>query len=216
MEEDAPSGSASDPRNAGARAQAEAFRQPSLDEDPGKAGADRQSGADHAAAAEPAKPEDRHADNPLNAYMTQWISSREQGVLLPAAAGSGPSENAGSNGSGAFASNLGESIAGSNAQPLPEIDGLSTMRESMAPAASIAPSPNPYLAAMEAPLGVASLQTALLPAPASGFLQASDLHLGQEPPPLSISGPGIDSRSGIPDFAQPSDDDKYFKQLKKF
>jgi len=211
MEEGEPPGSPSGPRDRNGRAPAEAVRQPALD---GEAG---QAGSAEGQSAEPPKPADRHVDNPLNAYMTQWISPREQGVLLPMAAGGAPADGAAASGSGApFASNLNESMEGSGAQSLPEIAGISMSREAAGPAAAVAQPSNPYLSALEAPLGIASVQTTLPPPPSGGFLQGTEFHLGRELPPAPVPGLGADPRSGIPDFARPSEDDRAFKQLKKF
>jgi hypothetical protein len=75
--------------------------------------------------------------------------------------------------------------------------------------------PNPYLAVLDLPPPPVAGGFAVPVPPA--FLPA-DLAEGPRIPAVAGADPRPDDpvRTFIPDFAQPSDDDKYFKQLKKF
>jgi hypothetical protein len=159
----------------------------------------------------------RPADNPLTAFMSQWISPRDQGVLLPVS-------GAGAQGPGARSApvtpvsenRLGEAIQGIGVQPLPSVSGLAALQDAPSSLAAEKAAPNPYLAALEAPQAAASLQATLLAPTAAGFLLGPDPHSALQPAAPPFSGTGTETKLGIPDFARPSDDDTYFKQLKKF
>jgi hypothetical protein len=153
---------------------------------------------------EPAEP----VYNPLDSFMGSWISARDHDLLLSSAKGDQLP------------------VAGlerAHADMLPGLDlGMpgSLAENLLSPADSAAFSDsratsNPYLAALD-----------LSPAP------QVKLFLTQELPVLSPFGspevssglsslgeglkPADNSRTFVPDFAQPPDDDKYFKQMKRF
>ncbi len=147
--------------------------------------------------------------NPLDSFMGGWISAKDHDLLLGSTkveplpgveSGRGRNDLLPGLDLGASASAV-ESLI----NPA-EVSGLSE---------SAKPGPNPYVALFE-----------LSAAPQlKGF--AAPEGLGpQSPGPADfsrgISSPGSSAReaeggrSVIPDFAQPSDDDKYFKQMKKF
>lgn len=156
---------------------------------------------DRLAAKEPAAA----AYNPLEAFMGQWVSARDRDLLLPESRGDGVS------GGGPGRAGAGLSGEGASAQPGDVFAGLLPPPEAASEEDSKA-APNPYLAAMD-------LQEA---APVKLFAtpDAQDLPLtsAQSGPSWFGSQPGtLDTpRSFIPDFARPSDDDKYFKQMKRF
>ena len=146
--------------------------------------------------------------NPLENFMDGWISAKDHDLLLP--------------------SSKGEGIAGvdmgrihSDLLPGLEIEsagspiGNGMGQDTLGFSESSKSAPNPYLALME-----------LSPSPQSRSFSAPD---GQGPslpglPEFSrgISSSGVDprpvggERNIIPDFAQLPDDDKYFKQMKRF
>ena len=142
--------------------------------------------------------------NPLDAFMTGWISAPDRELLLPAARGEGL---------------LGAEQGKGRADTLPGL-GIG-LRETQAPPsrdAALADSrtmANPYVAEMD-PVSLAPLQA--LPVPDFPGLSPAGL------PGLSpgASGPGADpryldlSKSLAPDFTQPAEDDKYFWQMKRF
>ncbi len=146
--------------------------------------------------------------NPLDSFMGRWVSARDHDLLLPSSKGDGlaaagldrahadmlPGLDLGQPGS------LGESLPSP-----PDPAAFSDPREGA----------NPYLAVL-----------GLAPAPqAKSFLSpeltgASPFGLPEISSGVSTMGatprPADGSRTFVPDFAQPSDDDKYFKQMKRF
>ena len=140
------------------------------------------------------------AYNPLESFMGGWISARDHELLLPSAKGDlGKAQNATLPGID-FGTEEGAADGG-----LPSPDSAW---------GNSRPEANPYLAAIEIepvsairPFTVPGLP-GLSPEPAGG--PQGMFSTGLEPAPIGIN------RSFIPEFAHPSDDDKYFKQLKRF
>jgi hypothetical protein len=142
--------------------------------------------------------------NPLDAFMSGWVSDRDRSLLL------GPKGEvlAGGDSGGAGA----ESLPGLEAPAAPSAEDLLGMPEVSAIPES-GGGPNPYLEG----LGAAGSET-----------RAFTLTEGTQPeafPAQGFQAPAVEpaagrvedaSRTFVPDFAQPSDDDKYFKQLKRF
>jgi hypothetical protein len=158
---------------------------------------------DKAAPAEPAPP----AYNPLDSFMSSWVSAKDHDLLLPVSKGDG----------------LAGEVAKSRADPLQslELGPASTPSDAPLPGpdsaalADLKQAPNPYLAELEAP-APAPMRTFSSPElPAFGPVDAID-----PVQPAGVSGfetkPTDTSHSFIPDFAQPPDDDKYYKQMKRF
>jgi hypothetical protein len=143
------------------------------------------------------------AVNPLDSFMAGWISTRDHDLLLRAKSEGAPAPDAGR----------------AHAEALPDMESAQpSLADSMLPApegttwADSRSAPNPFLAVLD-----------LDPAPQVQFFSAPDpAGLAPSPSLASPSVSGADARSldagrtCIPDFAQPSDDDKYFKQMKKF
>jgi hypothetical protein len=135
------------------------------------------------------------AYNPLDAFMAGWISARDHDLLVPAKVDPGDPAHA-------DGLDLGPADA---LRAGPEASALNELRAA----------PNPYLAELERspPSAASSLAAPLLPA-----LVPPDL-LEPAVAPLSAGAdarPADNARSVVPDFAQPSGDDKYFPQLKRF
>jgi|CZKI01.1.fsa_nt_gi hypothetical protein len=145
--------------------------------------------------------------NPLDAFMNSWISAHDREVLLPATRSDIP-----------MAGELGRERAGT--LPAVDLGQPGVFAEGAPPArdAGLADSKaatNPY---------VADIDLAIL-GPAKP-ISAPDLPgiapFGLPDPSHGMSARGADpksldtSRSLIPDFAQAADDEKYFKQLKRF
>jgi hypothetical protein len=144
------------------------------------------------------------AINPLDSFMAGWISAHDHDLLLPVAkSGGAQAPDAGTA--------QAESVAGLDPGPGGISDSLLPSPEG-ARWADSRPDSNPFIAALD-----------FDPAPPIRLLAAPDAS-GFAPTGLQNggSGPGVDprpadaSRTFIPDFAQPSDDDKYFRQMKKF
>jgi len=137
--------------------------------------------------------------NPLDAFMRGWVSPRDRELLLPARA-----DNPLGGAPGAARSQL--------------FSGLD-LGQPGAPAGAAQGDPrtsgNPYVADLY--LGpVSPAKAPSLPdVPAFAPLELPDLSRGMSALGAGISPLGT-ARPAIPDFAQPADDDKYFKQLKRF
>jgi hypothetical protein len=145
--------------------------------------------------------------NPLDAFMSGWVSARDHDLLLTSTKGEGLA---------------GADLGKVHADALPGADAGQPGALSDLLAAPMDPTAlgdsrgsNPYLGSLDlipaapmksfaAPDGAAFNPTGFQDAP-RGMSSA-----GVDPKPIDIS------RNFIPDFAQPADDDKYFKQLKKF
>ncbi len=145
------------------------------------------------------------AYNPLDAFMGAWISARDHDLLVPIAKGDGSSAGDLSKSSAANLPGVELGLQGTSSGVAFEPIDVPTWSEPK-------PEVNPYLAAMDlgtppAPRIFASPEmpdfstSALRTLPAASGADAASLDL---------------SRTFVPDFAQPSDDDKYFKQMKKF
>jgi hypothetical protein len=155
---------------------------------------------------ERAGPKDRSAGayNPLDAFMAGWISARDRDLLLPAkgyAAGGGEPARPRQ---GGF-----QDVGAASAEFT--IEGLLSPADFGEPGGQAA-QPNPYLASPDlspapGPRAFSSPQPPATTAPGD---RAAPFFFGAQPD--AIDAP----RSFIPDFARPSEDDKYFKQMKRF
>jgi len=146
--------------------------------------------------------------NPLDAFMGGWVSARDHQLLIPTARGDVL---------------IGSDLGKARAEMLPGIDlGLSGaagegLLPSLEAAAWSEPKVlvNPYIAALDIE-PVSSIKAFVAPdLPAFAPSGLTDMTRGMtssgvDPRPLD------NNRSFIPNFAQPTDDDKYFKQMKRF
>jgi hypothetical protein len=146
--------------------------------------------------------------NPLDSFMSGWISPRDHDLLLTPSKGEGL---AGAEG-GKTRADLLPGLEVGAPEPSADFTLAPIDSSSFGDSKTVA---NPYVAVMD-----------LLPTSASRLLLNPEVP-GLAPAefedlPRALSSPGLDSRpadaprSFIPDFAQPDGDDKYFKQLKKF
>jgi hypothetical protein len=146
--------------------------------------------------------------NPLDSFMSGWISARDHDLLLPSGKGEGLA--------GADAGRpRAELLPGLEIGPSPPEADFTSAQNGPGVFGDSQPGANPYVAVMD-----------LLPAPAMKAFAAPEVpgfasaELGDPARGISSSGmqatPADSERSYIPDFAQPDDDSKYFKQLKKF
>jgi hypothetical protein len=145
--------------------------------------------------------------NPLDAFMNSWISAHDREFLVPATRSDNPmaGEQGRARAGSLQASDFGQLGVFAESALQSRDTGLADPKAAM----------NPYLAdtdrAFMAPMKPVSAPD--LPGLAP---------FGLPDPSRGMSAPGIDpklldtSRFLIPDFAQPADDDKYFKQMKRF
>ncbi|HEY1791673.1 MAG TPA: hypothetical protein VGG34_02040 [Opitutaceae bacterium] len=138
------------------------------------------------------------AYNPLDSFMGSWVSANDRELLAPSRAD--PSRS--------------DLIAGLDGAPqVSAPDAAPGEAEDWAPIADAAP--NPYVGALgdtlepqvriPAPAGPDDFETLFMPDVSKGLSA-----------PAAGPEPSADQRSVVPDFAQPTDDDKYFRQLKRF
>jgi hypothetical protein len=155
------------------------------------------------ASAEAAPP----AYNPLDSFMSSWVSAKDHDLLLPASKGDGLAGEVAKSRSDPLQSlELGPASAPSDAA-VPGLDAAAL--------ADLKQAPNPYLADLDTP-AAAPMRTFSAPdLPAFGPVDAIE-----PAPSAAVNGfeskPADTSHSFIPDFAQPPDDDKYYKQMKRF
>lgn len=140
------------------------------------------------------------AANPLNDFLGTWITPRDYALLKP---GLTPNDS----GLGAKASALPSSISGTSvAGRLAEL----TRVGSASAAIAIPPSrENPYLQSLKTELPSA------MP-PTRRPIDVAPIASPPRPPPVIVPSPVPPSQSKIPEFAKPTTDERYFKQLKRF
>ena len=136
------------------------------------------------------------AENPLAPFMADWISKRDHPLLLP--------KNSAGQGFGSETSGL----SGSPDQPVTIVfGGIGGRPDPVAGPAPLQPAENPFLQALQSPP---------VPPPAVAptltFPEAAD-----RTPVLTSPPPARDARPPPPiDLSKPSQDTKYFPQLKRF
>jgi hypothetical protein len=145
--------------------------------------------------------------NPLNHYLGEWMTSQDYSLLKPGLAQSAMA------GPGGRDSALLPAIQMPGGKSLPGLDATSGLMSSSTAglAPSPIPKPNPYLETMNAP-AIKSTQPAYAP-PSPTMPSSLKPIISAVPPPPPIIEP---ARSKVPDFAKPAQDEKYFKQLKRF
>jgi hypothetical protein len=167
-----------------------------------KDSASRDDAREGASQKEPAE----HAYNPLDSFMASWVSARDHDLLVPASKGDAPGAT--------------EPAPHSDVPGGPDLVPSGSLVDMLLPAPDAAswtdskPDANPFVAPSDSE-----------PAPAVRFFSGADsggpapFGLSEPVPGAGSPGPATqagDSRTFLPDFAQPSDDDKYFKQMKRF
>jgi hypothetical protein len=146
--------------------------------------------------------------NPLDSFMGGWVSARDHDLLLPSSKGDGLS------------------VAGldrTHSDTLPGLDlgqtgapgeGLFAAPEGAGPG-DRGPGPNPYLSALDLTPSPQVKAFFSLEGSGSNPFGLPDLSSGVSTlgsPEKASEG----TRTYVPDFALPPDDDKYFKQMKRF
>jgi hypothetical protein len=159
---------------------------------------ERGSEADRADEKEPAQ----RVVNPLDAFMSGWVSARDHDLLVPKAGADG---------------GLGSDAPAAGAETIPGLDAETPGADGFLQGPSAGgwqesrPEANPFVAAF-APQAPAALH--FFSGPEESVFEPAGL--GALPAPSAGARGAEPERSFIPDFALPTDDDKYFKQLKKF
>jgi hypothetical protein len=145
--------------------------------------------------------------NPLDAFMSDWVSARDRDLLLT------PSND----GRAAVASGRSRSdlLPGMEVAPAAAAGEFTISQVDPAVFDDSKAQANPYLSVVDPP-PLPGIGAAAVPG-ASGFdpMGLQEFPRGPAFPEMESAAPEA-PRSVIPDFAQPPDDDKYFKQLKKF
>lgn len=143
--------------------------------------------------------------NPLDSFMSGWISARDHDLLLPSSTGGGAAGGERFKVRAETLAGLDGAASGSAASLLPPLDSADL---------SEAHGPNPYMALLDvAPAQPThSFAAPELPGLVPEALPdvSHGLSSGVDPRPVDSS------RGAVPDFAQPGDDGKYFKQMKRF
>jgi hypothetical protein len=169
----------------------------------GKDGLPVEESRDKAAPAEPAPP----AYNPLDSFMSSWVSAKDHDLLVPSAKADGLAGDGFKGRTDTLQSlELGPSASqGDSLLPAADASAIADLKQA----------PNPYLAELEAP-PAAPMRT--FSAPELPFFDPAEPVDAIRP--STVNGfetkPSDATHSFIPDFAQPPDDDKYFKQMKRF
>jgi len=140
--------------------------------------------------------------NPLTRYMAGWMTTQDYALLRPGLSGEVASDVTSRGDPSLMA--FGAGSAGDGAKD--SLLGISTSQGSP-PAAMSAPRENPFLQAFVLPPQPTSAFTPPSAAESSAAAQRR-LVAPAEPPPSE--------KPKVPEIAKPSDDTKYFKQLKRF
>jgi len=145
--------------------------------------------------------------NPLDAFMSGWVSARDRDLLLTTSKGEGLP---------------GADLGKAHADPLPGLEAGQPAAAAELAIQQVDPASfddargaNPYVGALDLPLE-APMRAFMAP-DASGFAPAELQDVARGISSSGVEARPIDTtRSFIPEFALPDDDDKYFKQMKKF
>jgi hypothetical protein len=167
---------------------------------------DGDTGAEARDAGKSKEPADR-VYNPLDSFMGAWISAHDHDLLVPASKGETPT--------GTEGAQRPEAPAGPDPMPSGSLVDMLLPAPDAASWEESKPEANPFIAPADPQA-----------APAVRFFSGADA-AGPSPfgltdgaPGAGASGPAAQpadaARGFLPDFAQPSDDDKYFKQMKRF
>lgn len=143
----------------------------------------------------------REAFNPLDAFMEGWVSAQDRELLLPAKRGEGRAVGEGAG-----------TLPGFDLGPQGASRGGAQPSRDMVLAEPDSGAANPYVTGLDpAPMKALSLPDT----PGFAPLLLPDLS-GRMFPPALDSGLLGAPKLPVPDFAQPADDDKYFRQMKRF
>lgn len=164
------------------------------------------SGAGARDAGGPKEPAER-VYNPLDSFMGSWISARDHELLAPASKGEAPG--------GAEPAPHSDVPGGPDIVPSGSLVDMLLAPPAAASWMDAKPEANPFVASSDSE--PAAAVRFFSGADAAGF---SAFGPADAVPGAGLSGrvsqPADNSRTFLPDFAQPSDDDKYFKQMKRF
>jgi hypothetical protein len=166
----------------------------------GEAKADRAADRDDAARDEKERPRTEPAFNPLARFMSEWMTPQDFALLKPVvdAPRGGESASAGPVAAPGASSEFTRPTAGDTTL------GLIGSNKSFTPAT---PQENPYLQALNLPAPTATMTPPVSMPPS--MPTASQPALAPLPSPIT-------PKSKVPDFVKPAQDEKHFKQLKRF
>jgi hypothetical protein len=156
------------------------------------------AGADDSIPAKQSGPE----SNPLTRYMAGWMTPRDYALLRPGLGGEMASDLAGRGDPSITGFTFGAASANvDGTDPASGFAGTAAGSTGSQPA-----NVNPFLQSVARP-----------PQPQSPFIPPSATGLSTNPPNLlALPAEPAPARSIVPEFAKPSEDAKYFKQLKRF
>jgi hypothetical protein len=142
--------------------------------------------------------------NPLDRYLAGWMSPGDYALLKPGLTESGRASGPGSS------SSLPSALGGTGLPGAPSMVGM--LPGAPAPLV-IPPSPraNPYLEILNGP-APAAVPAPVVYAPPPVVTPAPKVPVFAAPPPAPIDP----AKSKVPDFVKPAQDEKYYKQLKRF
>lgn len=181
--------------------------------DPDRADSERADGAKDGASGSQARdsggPREpaEHVYNPLDSFMGNWISAHDHDLLVPTSKGEAPA--------GAESAPRGDAPGVVDPMPSGSLTEMLLPAPDAASWADSKPEANPFLAPADPE--TAPAVKFFTGADASGF---APFGLADPVPGMASPGaaaqPSDTPRTFLPDFAQPSDDDKYFRQMKRF
>jgi hypothetical protein len=145
--------------------------------------------------------------NPLNHYLGEWMTPQDYSLLKPGLAQSAIA------GPGGRDSTLLPTIQIPGGKLLPGMDTTSGLMSTPAPLLGHPPTSkaNPYLEPLNAPMVMNAQPVYALPVPILPSPPKTSLNAVAPPPPVVEP-----AKSKVPEFAKPAQDEKYFKQLKRF
>ena len=140
--------------------------------------------------------------NPLNRFLGEWMTPQDYALLK-----TGFDESFSKTGLPAGASSAAAPGLPSTGVASADIKSLGT-DANVRGAVAAAPRENPYLSLLNSPVA---------PAPSAPVFTAPPAPIASAPPPLiSAPVPAEPAKAKIPEFAKPAQDEKYFRQLKRF
>jgi hypothetical protein len=146
---------------------------------------------------------EREAVNPLTSFLGDWMTARDYAILKPALDDGAKS---GADGFGTPPS-ISTGGVGQSTSSLSATLGL-LERPTVV---SAPPRDNPYLQSMQSVAPEVTQAPVFVPPPVASIVPAPGPGIAA-PTPAPVMAP----RPQIPDFAKPAQDEKYFKQLKRF
>lgn len=155
--------------------------------------------------------EPRDVANPLNRYLGEWLTPRDYAVLKPSL----DETTTGGRAAGGLDPRIAATLGPNSLTAAMPTSGLATGESALAIDAvrQAAPRENPFLEALQPSANAKPANVVPLPVPPPAGVVPPIIPTSvapNSPPPIAPQ------QSKIPDFAKPAQDEKYFKQLKRF